>query len=314
MLGAPIDLTYRITKGTGAFTGARGVGLAVFSPSISAQPGEVALTFGNATPPAPPAFPPSPPVKAIMLNGTVEGMTSQSASGTVDPLGMVTSSWTLTPSGAEPVNYSGTVTLVASSGSITASLSGRLFGPNRLGAPIVLTYTITGGTGAFAGATGSGKAVFSPSIAAQPGEVALTFGNTTPPAPPPPSFTPSPTAKSIVLNGTVEGMTSRSASGTVNPLGKVTSSWTLTALGAEPVNYNGTVTLVASSGSITASLSGAVFGPTVLGAPIDLTYTITGGTGAFAGATGSGKAVFSPRIASQPGEVALTFGDTTPPQ
>jgi hypothetical protein len=73
------------------------------------------------------------------------------------------------------------------------------------------------------------------------------------------------------------------------------------------------VTLVAISGSVTATLSGRVFGSTVLGAPIDLTYTITGGTGAFAGATGSGKAVFSPRIRSQPGKVALTFGDTTPP-
>jgi hypothetical protein len=118
---------------------------------------------------------------------------------------------------------------------------------------------------------------------------------------------------SVVLNGTVEGNTSQSASGTVNPLGMVTSSWTLMAMGAEPVNYSGTVTLMASSGSITASLSGQVFGPTVLGAPIDLTYTITGGTGAFAGATGSGKAVFSPRITSQPGKVALTFGDTPPP-
>ncbi len=87
----------------------------------------------------------------------------------------------------------------------------------------------------------------------------------------------------------------------------------MTASGAEPVNYTGTVTLVGASGSITASLVGRVFGPSVLGAPIKLTYTITGGTGAFEGATGSGKAVFSPSIASQAGEVALTFGDTTPP-
>jgi hypothetical protein len=117
---------------------------------------------------------------------------------------------------------------------------------------------------------------------------------------------------SVVLNGTVEGMTSHSASGTIDPLGMVASSWTLTGSGAEPVNYSGTVTLVAASGSITTNLSGRVFGPTVLGAPIDLTYTITGGTGAFAGATGSGKAVFSPRITSQPGKVGLTFGDTPP--
>jgi hypothetical protein len=144
------------------------------------------------------------------------------------------------------VNYSGTVTLVAASGSITASLSARVFGPTVLGAPIDLTYTITGGTGAFAGATGSGKAVFSPSIASHPGEVALTFGNTTPPVSP-----PVPPVKSVVLTGTVEGNTSQSASGTVDPLGTVTSFWTLTASGAEPVNYSGTVTLVAISSSVT---------------------------------------------------------------
>jgi hypothetical protein len=88
----------------------------------------------------------------------------------------------------------------------------------------------------------------------------------------------------------------------------------LTASGAEPVKYTGTVTLVGASGSITVRLVGQVFGPSILGAPIDLTYTITGGTGAFKGATGSGKAVFSPSLASRAGEVALTFGDTPPPK
>jgi hypothetical protein len=93
----------------------------------------------------------------------------------------------------------------------------------------------------------------------------------------------------------------------------VTSNWTLAASGAEPVTYQGTVTLVGANGSITATLVGQVVGPTILGAPIELTYTITGGTGAFAGATGTGKAIVSSIISSLPGEVALTFGDTTPP-
>jgi hypothetical protein len=93
----------------------------------------------------------------------------------------------------------------------------------------------------------------------------------------------------------------------------VTSTWTLASSGAEPADYRGTVTLVGASGTITASLFGQVFGPQSLVTPIDLTYTITGGTGAFAGATGSGKVVFSQRISSPAGDVALTFGDATPP-
>src|SRR5262249_3664378 len=125
---------------------------------------------------------------------------------------------------------------------------------------------------------------------------------------------PAPPATAVVLNGTVEGRTSQGASGTVGPLGTVTSSWTLTASGAEPVKYAGTVTLVGASGSITASLGGQGVGAAIICAPIDLTYTITGGTGAFKGATGSGKAVFSPSLASRAGEVALTFGDTPPPK
>jgi hypothetical protein len=213
----------------------------------------------------------------------------------------------LTTSGAEPVNYTGTVTLVGASGNITASLAGRVFGPTVIGAPINLTYTITGGTGRFRGATGSGKAVFSPSIASPASDVALTFGNTTPPSP------PVPPPMVVALNGTVQGATLQDSTGTVGPLGVVTSTGTLTASGAEPVKYSGTVTLVGTSGNITVSLVGLVFGPSILGAPIGLTYTITGGTGAFARATGSGKAVFSPSVPSQAGEVALTFGDTPPP-
>ncbi len=56
-----------------------------------------------------------------------------------------------------------------------------------------------------------------------------------------------------------------------------------------------------------------MFAPSRLGAAIRLTHTITGGTGAYAGATGSGKAMYSPYLASDAHAVVLTFGDTTPP-
>ena len=117
----------------------------------------------------------------------------------------------------------------------------------------------------------------------------------------------------VVLTGTMVDQGSQGASGTVDPLGAVTGSWTLTASGGEPVTYTGTVTLVGASGTITASLVGQVFAAMGLYAPIELTYTITGGTGAFAGATGSGKALYSPNLASSSDAMALTFGDTTPP-
>jgi hypothetical protein len=100
------------------------------------------------------------------------------------------------------------------------------------------------------------------------------------------------------LSGQIEGQQPLDGSGTIGPMGAVTSTGTLSASGAEPMNYSGTVTLVGSSGSVTLSLSGRVFGPVSIGQSVDLTYTITGGTGAYQHATGSGKAVLSFNISS----------------
>ena len=110
-------------------------------------------------------------------------------------------------------------------------------------------------------------------------------------------------ALAVTLKGTVTGL---DGSGTVSPLGRVVSVGTLTGHGAEPVVYTGTVTLTGPTGSITANLSGRLFGPTQPFEPINLMYTIVHGTGAFGGATGRGRAVFYP-IGS------LTFGNTPPP-
>jgi hypothetical protein len=109
------------------------------------------------------------PSVVISLSGSVESQEPLNGSGIVSPLGAVTSTGTLTAHGAEPVTYTGTVTLVGRTGSVTASLFGRLFGPQYPGEPVNLTYTITGGTGAFAGASGSGRAVFRPLISATGG-------------------------------------------------------------------------------------------------------------------------------------------------
>jgi hypothetical protein len=69
------------------------------------------------------------PAVAISLSGSVEGQDPPNGSGTVSPLGTVTSTGTLKAHGAEPVTYTGTVTLTGKTGRITASLFGRLFGP-----------------------------------------------------------------------------------------------------------------------------------------------------------------------------------------
>jgi len=100
------------------------------------------------------------------------------------------------------------------------------------------------------------------------------------------------------LSGQVEGSQPLDGTGTIGPLGAVTSTGTLSASGAEPMNYSGTLTLVGSSGSVTLSLSGRVFGPVSIGQPVDLTYTITGGTGSYQDATGTGKAVLSFNVSS----------------
>src|SRR5262245_33067420 len=97
----------------------------------------------------------------------------------------------------------------------------------------------------------------------------------------------------ILLSGTARGTfrsgrgagapTSFSAKGSIGPLGKATLKGSLQFHVANPT---GSVTLsVKNKGKLFASLS-----TQGLGSPVF--YTITGGTGAFAGDSGSGEAIF----------------------
>jgi len=151
------------------------------TPDPTASPNApTAPTTGSSTPaPNPPAPGVGIAATTIALSGQVEGKQPLDGSGTVGPLGAVSMRGTLSASGAEPMNYSGTVTLVGSSVSVTLSLSGRVFGPVSLDQTVHLTYTITGGTGAYHDATGSGDAVLS---------FHLSSGMRTSPPPPPYSF------------------------------------------------------------------------------------------------------------------------------
>jgi hypothetical protein len=98
----------------------------------------------------------------VSLDGLVTGQKPLNGSGTVDPLGQVTTTGKITSHGGEPVVFTGKITLTGSTGSVTAKLSGRLFGHMSPRESVRLTYDITGGTGAFEGATGSGKAIYLP--------------------------------------------------------------------------------------------------------------------------------------------------------
>jgi hypothetical protein len=100
------------------------------------------------------------------------------------------------------------------------------------------------------------------------------------------------------LAGTVQGIQTPaphlpgtahlSGGGTVGPLGNVKITGVISVRSAEPTFYNGAATLSNARGSVTIRISGIHGGPDFLGRPVFLHYTITGGTGAFRGAVGSG--------------------------
>jgi hypothetical protein len=87
---------------------------------------------------------------------------------------------TLTTSGTGTITYSGTITVGGIHGTITATLSGQVSSTSALNAPIKLTYTITGGTGVWAGATGSGVAFLQTSQSASGQDFMLSLGSAVP--------------------------------------------------------------------------------------------------------------------------------------
>jgi hypothetical protein len=120
---------------------------------------------------------PTPPVvtsqTTLSLGGTIFGTWHKrfinpdlgmvqvlTGSGTISPLGLVQASGTLhTPGFVATGHTTGSVTLSNSSGSVTL----QLVGPTQRGfskPPASFHFTITSGTGAFAGDTGSGTASF----------------------------------------------------------------------------------------------------------------------------------------------------------
>jgi hypothetical protein len=88
-------------------------------------------------------------------------------SGTVQPLGAVGASAFLdVPGFIKVARAHGRLTLANTQGSITLDLVGLL--GKGSGVPTTLTYTITGGTGKYAGASGTGKAALQEAPASNP--------------------------------------------------------------------------------------------------------------------------------------------------
>jgi hypothetical protein len=100
------------------------------------------------------------PAVSIVLVGTVEGTTFPPyGSGTVSPLGLVSSDGTL-ENRAGSNRFHGFVTLRRADGTITTRVTALKVSNVNLVVTCEMTYTIQGGTGAFSGATGSSQGTY----------------------------------------------------------------------------------------------------------------------------------------------------------
>jgi hypothetical protein len=214
-----------------------------------------------------------------------------SGSATVSPLGTFQASGTLsTPGRVLHGNTTATVVLSAAQGSITLQFTG----PSQPGLsppPGTFSYTITGGTGTYAGHTGKGAASFKETVSsAGVHSFTLTFR---PIVPPPligqvsgiiwPDLQPHiPEARILSLSG----------GGSVSPLGTVDACVQLvTDNSTSTAETFGTAVLSNAQGSITLQLTGSptrAYSPP----PTSFSYTISGATGAYAGETGKGTASY----------------------
>jgi hypothetical protein len=106
-----------------------------------------------------------------------------------------------------------------------------------------------------------------------------------------------PTHHPMTLDGVVQGsVTFRGdvhllqGSGRVAPLGNGTANGSLAIRLGEPTFYDGELTLLNRSGSVTLRIKGIQGGPS--GPAAHLPYDILGGTGAYLGATGHGLVAY----------------------
>jgi hypothetical protein len=131
------------------FTVAFGLSALLLAPAVDAAAAAIALR-GKV----------SGPVTVTQANPDTGKHYALGGSGTVAPLGACTVNGSFnTPGNIANGHAEGTVTLTAAQGSVTLQLVGPpspAFGPP----PASFNYTITGGTGSFAGASGTGKAAF----------------------------------------------------------------------------------------------------------------------------------------------------------
>jgi uncharacterized protein (TIGR03437 family) len=233
---------------------------------------------------------------------TLSNITGMTEAGPIGRLVSLSGTGTVAPFGSAAVSFSGTQDQITelTQGTFTISLN-RLDSFTVTGSPqyvskgttLSLTGPITGGTGAFSGATGSVNYMFT-YTETSPTSGTFTLagsGNITAPQ--------TTTAITLTLNGTASvpsallGPLVASPPGSVAPFGNATVTYSGASIpsGASGAIQGALTFAFNANDSFVASFS-AVFN--LFGnAPTSLPCTITGGTGIFNGATGSLNASFT---------------------
>lgn len=129
-------------------------------------------------------------------------------------------------------------------------------------------------------------------------------------------------ARTLDLRGTTFGIAVPTTGGAslmarrafVYPLGKVTTLGSLSIQSGERTSYDGTLNLtqIFGRGTLQVRISGSQAGPA--SSPANLNYEITGGRGAFRGATGTGNVVLDPGLTGGGARTrfTMTFGESFP--
>jgi hypothetical protein len=213
--------------------------------------------------------------------------------GSVSPPGAVNLSGTLIRAHGNAPEHM-TVTLRDAHGSVVVALRANPSSTSANPGQADLTYTILGGSGDGKGDRGTGPATFQELLPPGPvGHTAnpiftLVFGASSPTQP-----------LNLVLTGAIQGryvqpndsgassvrMQLQVATGSVTPLGAASGVGFLNVPSTTPGAVDGDMILTASDGTVAIHVSGAA--PS-FGTFSNVNYTVLGGTGAFAGATGSG--------------------------
>jgi hypothetical protein len=250
--------------------------------------------------------------------------------------------------GSSPSTSTAATDQTGSTSGQTGQSGGQMLPPAPANPAQKFSYTVTAGTGAYASATGSGTIILMelPGFTPPAGTGTATSLPTIAPMfsmlfSPGISVTQTTTNGQLTLAGQVSGSYTTTAnadgsssqaltgSGMVQPLGSVQATGTVSvpASTTQGGQETATITLTGAQGTITLSLtppsasqqtaylgsSGQGSQATEPNPATPFTYTITGGTGAYASATGSGTVILleMPQLPAPPAGSSGTSGSQT---